>query len=75
MQACVNGLLLQTEEEISPVACVNSYVPSPTLHALPSFKPVSCEESTWQDLISMEFSVAMDDAYIPSDSSLEKELV
>ena len=38
---CV-GLLLQTEEEMSQVACVNSCVPSPTLHALPNFLSSQC---------------------------------
>ena len=36
---CVNGLLLETEEEISPIARVNSCLPSPTLNTDSTFAP------------------------------------
>ena len=60
----MNGQLLQTGEEISQDACVNSCIPSPIQHALPSFKPMSCGKGTWQDLTGVEFSAAIDDAYL-----------
>ena len=59
---CANDQL-QTGKEISQTAAEDSHIPSPTMRALPSFKPMSFEESTWQDLTGHEFSVAIDDAY------------
>ena len=46
---------------------MNSCAPSPALHALPSCKPMSCEESTWQEVLtstSTKFSAAIDNAYL-----------